>query len=515
MNIKEAKQEIIHTVQAYLAKDALGMYRIPVEKQRPILLMGPPGIGKTQIMEQIARECGINLVSYTITHHTRQSAIGLPFIEKHEFGGREYSVTEYTMSEIVASVYRQIECSGKQEGILFLDEINCVSETLSPVMLQFLQYKTFGTHRLPEGFVVVTAGNPPQYNKSVRDFDIVTLDRVKRIDVEENFGVWKEYAYEAGVHGSILSYLEIKKEHFFRITAEIGKRRFVTARGWEDLSRALTVYEDLGIQVDREFVQGYVQDEEIAADFALYLELYRKYRDVYRVPDILEGNAGACGAQVRGAGFDEKLGLLSLLVDALGTECAAFQRDLAVQKELHGALKAVVDVENPMELLEKIRWERGERLRREREAGFLSREDEAVQREALSILDALPAECAGIVAGQRRDASAAELPESGVFAREAGLQETGAIREWFAAREAQRQARITETDRHMTNVFTFLEGAFGEGQEMVMFITELSRNSHVLGFVQEVGNEAYYRYNRLLLLDERQRELEQEILALG
>ncbi len=44
--------------------------------------MGPPGIGKTQIMEQIARECGIALVSYTITHHTRQSAVGLPFIVK-------------------------------------------------------------------------------------------------------------------------------------------------------------------------------------------------------------------------------------------------------------------------------------------------------------------------------------------------------------------------------------------------------------------------------------------------
>ena len=98
MNIQEAKQEIIDTVEAYLAKDETGAYEIPVERQRPILLMGPPGIGKTAIMEQAAAECGINLVSYTITHHTRQSAIGLPFISKRDFGGREYSVTEYTMS---------------------------------------------------------------------------------------------------------------------------------------------------------------------------------------------------------------------------------------------------------------------------------------------------------------------------------------------------------------------------------------------------------------------------------
>ena len=102
MNIKEAKQEIVNTVKAYLCKNAEGEYRIPAIRQRPVLLMGPPGIGKTQIMEQIAEECGIGLVSYTITHHTRQSAVGLPMIKTEEFDGKEYSVTEYTMSEIIA-----------------------------------------------------------------------------------------------------------------------------------------------------------------------------------------------------------------------------------------------------------------------------------------------------------------------------------------------------------------------------------------------------------------------------
>ena len=56
MNIKRAKEEIEHTVKAYLAKDALGEYAIPAIRQRPILLMGPPGIGKTQVMEQVANQ---------------------------------------------------------------------------------------------------------------------------------------------------------------------------------------------------------------------------------------------------------------------------------------------------------------------------------------------------------------------------------------------------------------------------------------------------------------------------
>ena len=75
MNIKDAKQELLHTIQIYTHKDAKGRFLMPAVRQRPLLLIGPPGIGKTAIMEQAARECGINLVSYTITHHTRHSVM--------------------------------------------------------------------------------------------------------------------------------------------------------------------------------------------------------------------------------------------------------------------------------------------------------------------------------------------------------------------------------------------------------------------------------------------------------
>ena len=160
MNIKEAKQEVKNTLLAYHRKDEQGRYLFPALRQRPLLLMGPPGIGKTAILEQIAAECGVGLVSYTMTHHTRQSAIGLPHIETRTYDGKELSVTEYTMSEIVASLYECMERTGKREGILFLDEINCVSETLAPTMLQLLQCKTFGNHPLPQGWIIVAAGNP-------------------------------------------------------------------------------------------------------------------------------------------------------------------------------------------------------------------------------------------------------------------------------------------------------------------------------------------------------------------
>ena len=280
MNIKQAKEQIRNTLRAYLSRDDLGNYRIPTVRQRPVLMIGPPGIGKTQIMEQIASEENVGLVSYTITHHTRQSAIGLPFIEKRVYDGVEHTVTEYTMSEILGSVYELMEKTGLREGILFLDEINCVSETLAPMMLQFLQCKTFGNQKLPEGWLIVAAGNPPEYNRSVRDFDVVTLDRVKHITVEEDFTVWKEYALRKGLHGAVISYIDLKKENFYRIENSAEGMQFVTARGWEDLSEILYAYEALSIAPDMELVVQYLQMPSIARDFSNYYSLYNKYRQV-------------------------------------------------------------------------------------------------------------------------------------------------------------------------------------------------------------------------------------------
>ncbi len=94
MNIKRAKEEIEHTVKAYLAKDALGEYAIPAIRQRPILLMGPPGIGKTQVMEQVARECGGGAGG--LYHHPPHppERRGPALYPAAHYGGKDVSVTE-------------------------------------------------------------------------------------------------------------------------------------------------------------------------------------------------------------------------------------------------------------------------------------------------------------------------------------------------------------------------------------------------------------------------------------
>ena len=340
MNIKTAKEQIANAMKAYFSKDENGDYIIPIERQRPVFLMGPPVIGKTAIMEQVAAEMGVGILSYSMTHHTRQSALGLPFIEHKTYGGRDYAVSEYTMSEIIASVYDLMEETGVKEGILFLDEINCVSETLAPVMLQFLQYKVFGRHRVPDGWIIVTAGNPPEYNNSVRDFDIVTWDRLKRIDVEPDFFVWKEYAYNTGVHPAVMTYLEIKKSNFYHIETTVDGKSFVTARGWDDLSQMIRLYEKNDIKVDENLVGQYLQNKKIAKDFATYYDLFRKYQSDYQVDTILAGKASEeIKDRARAAKFDERLSLLGLIIDS----CAGAARTVTdidfVVRELLNVLR--------------------------------------------------------------------------------------------------------------------------------------------------------------------------------
>ena len=500
MNIKQAKQEIVNTVHAYLAKDDAGEYVIPVERQRPLLLIGPPGIGKTAIMEQAARECGINLVSYTITHHTRQSAIGLPFISNKKYGDEEVSVTEYTMSEIIASIHDRIEESGIKEGILFLDEINCVSETLAPTMLQFLQYKTFGNHRVPDGFIIVTAGNPPEYNKSVRDFDIVTYDRVKRIYIEEDFAAWKEYAYHAQIHGAILAYLEIKKKNFYSIVSDVDGKRFVTARGWEDLSVVMKVYEQQGLPINYDFVVQYLQDPEIARDFAVYYELYQKYNQIYRIPELLEGEFPEDVLAIQNAPFDEKLSLIGLLLDALSQEFVTYARWENAQKEFLSQLGYLrIDLKegkgSAKELLERQSESHETMTAHRKKANLLSREELRTAQDLQKAFDA----CVRLVT----EAGSGDA-----------RSDFGLVKQYFDEQENLRQTQIADTGRHLSNAFDFLSRVFGEGQELVIFLSKLSAGYYSLKFVSECGNEDYYKYNRLLLLKDRGEELTQEVMRI-
>lgn len=448
MNIAEAKEQIKRSVKIYLTKNEDGTYRIPIEKQRPVFLYGAPGIGKTAIMEQIAEELGISLVSYSMTHHTRQSALGLPFIVQKQYKGESYDISRYTMSEIIASVYDKMEESGKDEGILFLDEINCVSETLGPAMLQFLQYKIFGTHQVPQGWVIVTAGNPPQFNRSVHEFDVVTMDRLKIMEIEPDYKAWREYAVKKGIHRSVLSYLDIRKQDFYEIETTVDGKNYVTARGWEDLSEAIYLYEENGFPVDESLISQYIHNRQILNEFAVYYSLFKKYREDYKVQEILAGmEPENIRERAKKASFDERITLLGLITEALLIDISSVVKKENILK------KQVVEL-------------------RKRKA-----------------------EISNDAAQSEKDAFEADKI---AFENEVNRMQT----------------KTKKIKRNLSNVFEFVDKCFGDGNEMLILITELTVNKNSAKFIAEKGCEEYFKFDKKYQFYERNKDLMNEVRQL-
>lgn len=484
MNIQQAKEEIKNTVKAYLTKNAYGEYQITNINQRPLLLIGPPGIGKTQIMAQIAKECKIGLVSYTITHHTRQSAVGLPYIKEEEFEGKTYSITEYTMSEIIASIYQKMKETGLKEGILFIDEINCVSETLAPTMLQFLQNKTFGNQKVPEGWIIVAAGNPPEYNKSVREFDMVTLDRVRYINVEANYHIWKEYALSKHLHPMILSYLELKPRQFYRIETSIDGMEFVTARGWEDLSHLITLYEKLNLDINKETIYQYLHHEEVAEDVEAYYLLYKKYQDNYGIMDILDGKVNTKTYQrLAMADFDERVSVVNLLLDGLFKLFDQYTLEKYYTDTWYAFLKEYrnnIDTISYQDLLnQKLAL-----FEQNKKADILTKDQLHHQRYLFEQL------------------SKVNIPT--------GLSSLEAFN--IAKEPFDRQREILETAEtkalnSINHALQFMEDAFSKGQEMVIFITNLSLSSNAALFLSEHEIPVYENHKQALLIGTRKAEI--------
>lgn len=487
MNILQAKNEIKNTAQAYLSKNSFGEYEIESKNQRPLLLIGPPGIGKTQIMEQISKECQIGLVSYTITHHTRQSAVGLPFIQEKKFQGKTYSITEYTMSEIIASVYSKMEETGLKEGILFIDEINCVSETLAPTMLQFLQNKTFGNQKVPSGWIIVAAGNPSEYNKSVRDFDVVTMDRIRYIHVETDYYVWKEYAISKHIHPMILSYLELKPNNFYTVSTSVDGMEFVTARGWEDLSYLLYTYEKMHLEISQDTIYEYLHHEDIAEDVFAYYLVYKKYQDDYGIDDILNGNVSSTiYARLFNADFDERVSVVNLVMDGLLRQVNIYSFEKHCTDLWFGFLK---NYRNHMDVsyVDHVKE-------------FIALYHDKLQAELLS--DAQKHEYEFVLEQIQKVNVDASLDSKSRF--------DCSTKPFFKQKENMESIE-SDLKLQIENAFEFMESAFKNGQEMTIFVTNLTMSAEMALYLSSHTIGIYEKYKQVLLIGSQKARLLDEL----
>ena len=294
---------------------------------------------------------------------------------------------------------------------------------------------------------------------------------------EEVYRKCEKYAYEQGIHPAVISYLELRRKNFYRMENTADGRIFATARGWEDLSRLIQVYETLGKEVDREVVYQYIQHPMVAKDFASYLALYNKYKTDYAVEDLLQGKwTPITLGKIRNASLDEHLSIVGLLngkLSQLFADC--YLMDAYVTK-LYGYMTEYRD-NLPEMTLESIYKKAENDFYTAKKSELLTKNEEKVFIRTVNFFEN-------------------EISEKGTYEQ---------TKTAFTAEADSLETQTEYISKTLQNVFDFMEAAFGDSQEMVAFITELNANFYSIWFIRENGSDQYYRHNKGLLFDDRQK----------
>lgn len=334
MTIKEAKNELKKDLEFQMLKDENGDYIIPVANRTPVCLRGIPGIGKTSIVPQVAKKLGIGFALVSLAYQSRNTVLGFPTITELEVkSGECIKYTQQTMPEILANVYNHV-AKGEKEGILLLDEFNMAAESVVPLILTFLKTRAIGNYRLPEGWSIVLCSDSPAYNTTAGKFDVADTDLVRVLDIRFNIQEFLAYGKEKNIHRLIQEYLKIYKEHAY--ICEAGKKDFVTAREWENLSVCLKAYEKMGNDVTGDLILQYIKSREVAHSFYTFYVAIANSLPEETFSDIMEGkDLQRYVGLVKNKSFAAKFGI----VDQLVQETAASAREYELTDNIYQSMQ--------------------------------------------------------------------------------------------------------------------------------------------------------------------------------
>ena len=300
------------------------------------------------------------------------------------------------------------------------------------------------------------------------------------------------------IHPAILTYLDIKKSDFYKIETTVDGKSFVTARGWSDLSDMMKLYEQHSIVIDEKLVAQYLQNKKIAKEFAIYYDLFQKYKSDYQVDKILAGKAPAeIKDRAKVAKFDERLALLGLLLDGISVELKKVSLSELALTELLNGLKnvrmelarpnadAIASVQKQIANLEK-------KIQTGKLASTLSYDAELACRSAMAALEEMTAMLKE------------KTPTDGTEAFKL-------LKAEFDNRTKALKKQADTAGKQLSNVFTFCEEVFGEGQELLILVTELTISYYGAHFISRYGCKEYFNHNKELLFYERQKEIITEL----
>ncbi len=203
------------------ASDISSVIERLIIKKLPVFIWGAPGIGKSSIVKEIARENGLEFIDLRLSLLDPTDLKGIPFFDAESREG------------VWAKPSFLPKSDDKSRGILFLDEINTAPPAVQASAYQLILDRRVGEYELPDGWSIIAAGNRENDRGVIYKMPPPLANRFVHFEMEVDFEDWKHWAYRSGVDSSIIAFLAFDKEMLFGFDATSNEKSFATPRSWE------------------------------------------------------------------------------------------------------------------------------------------------------------------------------------------------------------------------------------------------------------------------------------------
>ena len=211
---------------AQARKSLLKAFRV----QRPLFLWGPPGIGKSELVENITAELGGLMIDLRLGQMEPTDIRGIPFYNK-DIGKMDWAPPVELPDEEMAKEYPIV--------VLFLDELNSAAPSVQSAAYQLILNRRIGKYRLPKNVVIVAAGNRESDKGVTYRMPTPLANRFLHQEMKVDFASWQEWAVTHKVHKDVVGYLSFAKQDLYDFDAKSSSRAFATPRTWSFVSELL------------------------------------------------------------------------------------------------------------------------------------------------------------------------------------------------------------------------------------------------------------------------------------
>ena len=197
----------------------------------PVMLWGPPGVGKSQIIAQVATRHAVPMIDIRLSQMEPSDLRGIPF--------RIDNRVEWA----VPSMLPDIERHGPA-GVLFLDEITSAPPSVSAAAYQLILDRRLGAYQVPAGWAIFAAGNRQGDRGVTYTMPAPLANRFSHFEIEANLDDWVSWAYGNGIDERLIGFLRFRPERLFDFDPAHNPVAFPSPRSWEFAHRALQKFGD-------------------------------------------------------------------------------------------------------------------------------------------------------------------------------------------------------------------------------------------------------------------------------